>query len=595
MEQQSVTPQILFTLGLAAGAVVLFAWNRVRADVVAVIVMATVILTGLVTPAEGTSGFSNEATLTVALMMVLAAGLARTGAIDILGALVTRLAGGSELRFIGVLLCITIPASAIINNTPVVIVLLPVVLGFARRYGIAASRLLMPVSFGAQLGGTLTLIGTSTNLLVAALIVDLGLPMFNLLDITPAALPLALIGVLYLLTIGRWLTPSREGESNLVARYELRDYLAAVVVAENAPIAGKTLAQSRMAQRLGLNIVAITRGAMRVALPGGHTRIEAGDLLLVEGKVPDIANLEKVAGLRIAGAKPELLAQGVEHEFAEIMVPPRSRLIGRTLRDLGFRARYGLAVLALQRHAAPVHDAVGAIPLEAGDILLAYGPSEALHALHRVGDMVLLGSLELPARRRERLRFAVPIVIAVVVLAAFNVLSIMVAALLGVLAMVLTGCIRPDEAYRDVDWMVLVLLGAIIPLGIAMTNTGTATFLAGRIMTLTEPLGPHGTLAAFYLFTSVLTGIMSNNATAAILTPVAVAIAAGLDVSPLPFVVATMLAASNAFMTPIGYQTNTFIFGPGGYTFSDFLRVGTPLTILLAIAAMFVIPLAFPF
>ena len=595
MEQQAVSQEILLTLGIAAAAMVLFAWNRLRADIVAVIVMATVIVTGLVNPADGTSGFANEATLTVALMMVLAAGLARTGAIDILGALIGRLAGASEVRFIAVLLCITVPASAFVNNTPVVIVLLPVVLGFARQHGVAASRLLIPLSYGAQLGGTLTLIGTSTNLLVASLVLDLGLPRFDLLDITPAAVPLVLIGVGYLLTVGRWLTPSRASEASLVARYELREYLTAVTVEENAPVAGKTLAQSNFGQRHGLHIVAITRGSVRIAIPGGLTRIEAGDVLLVEGKVRDIANLEKTAGLRIAGARPELLGSGVEPDFAEILVPPRSRVIGRSLRDLGFRARYGLAVLALQRHAEPVHEALGAIPLEAGDILLAYGPPEALHALHRTGDMLLLGSLELPARRLEKLRVSVPIVVTVVLLAALNVTSILIAALLGALAMVLTGCLRPDEAYRDMDWMVLVLLAAVIPLGIAMQNTGTATFLASYILVLTEPLGPYGTLAAFYLFTSLLTEIMSNNAAAVMLTPVAVAVATALQVSPVPFVVATMFAASNAFMTPIGYQTNTFIFGPGGYTFADFMRVGGPLNLLLVVTATLVIPLVFPF
>jgi di/tricarboxylate transporter len=595
MEQQAVSQEILLTLGIASAAMFLFVWNRIRADMVAIVVMAILILTGLVSPAEGTSGFANEATLTVALMMVLAAGLARTGAIDILGALVGRLAGASEVRFIAVLLCITVPASAFVNNTPVVIVLLPLVLGFARQHGIAASRLLMPLSYGAQLGGTLTLIGTSTNLLVASLIVDMGLPRFNLLDITPAALPLALIGVAYLLTVGRWLAPSRASEASLVARYELRDYLTAVTVEEGAPVAGRTLAQSNFGRRHGLNIVAITRGEDRIALPGGLTRIEPGDLLLVEGKVRNIANLEKTAGLRIAGAKPELLESGVEPDFAEVLVPPRSRVIGRSVRDLGFRVRYGLAVLALRRHAESVHEALGAIPLEPGDILLTYGPPDALNALHRSGDMVLLGSLELPARRLEKLRFSASIVLIVILLAAFNVTSILIAALLGAIAMTLTGCLRPDEAYRDMDWMVLVLLAAIIPLGVAMQNTGAATFLAGHIMILTEPLGPYGTLAAFYLFTSLLTEIMSNNAAAVMLTPVAVAVATALHVSPIPFVVATMFAASNAFMTPIGYQTNTFIFGPGGFTFADFVRVGGPLNLLLLAAATFVIPLVFPF
>ena len=596
MEPTPLTPQIWLTLGIAAGAVVLFAWNRVRADVAALIIMAAVIVTGLVTPAQGLSGFSNEATATVALMMVLAAGLSRTGAIDLLGATLGRMAGRSELRFLAVVLAITVPASAFINNTPVVIVLLPVVLGFARQNGIAPSRLLMSVSFGSQLGGTLTLIGTSTNLLVAAIIVDMGLPRLGLLDITPAALPLVLIGTAYLLTVGRWLAPTRPGETSLLARYELRDYLTAVSVAQQAPIAGRTLAEVDFGRRFGLQVVAIRRGDLRIRFPGGGSRIEVGDLLLVEGKVPDIAKLERSAGLRIAGARPEQVeGDDSELDLAEVMVPPRSPVIGRTLRDLGFRARYGLAVLALQRHGAPVHAALGAIPLAAGDILLVRGPTDALHGLHRRGDLALLGSLELPARRTRRMPLAVGIVAAVVLLAAFDVTSIFMAALLGALVMTLTGCIRPDEAYRDVDWMVIVLLGGVIPLGLAMQNTGAAAFLAAALMGVVEPLGPYGALAAFYIMTSLLTEIISNNAAAVVLTPIAIAVGIALGVSPMPFVIATMLAASNSFMTPIGYQTNAFIFGPGGYAFTDYVRVGGPLNVLLAIAATFIIPLVFPF
>ncbi len=595
MDRPDLTPEILLTLGIAVGAVALFAWNRVRVDVVALVVMAVVVLSGLVSPQEGLAGFSNEATATVALMMALAGGLARTGFIDRLGAWVARLAGDSETRFLLVLLAFTLPASAFINNTPVVIVLLPVVVGFARRCGIASSRLLMPVSFGSQLGGTLTLIGTSTNLLVAALVIDLGVERFGLFTITPPAAVLAAIGLAYLLTVGRWLAPHRKAPSSLVHRYELRDYLTAVVVAADGPIAGRMLGESRIGERLGLQVVSIRRGEQRIPLPLASTRIEAGDVLVVEGKVTDIANLEKNAGLRIAGTRAEIFEEGEEPDLAEVMVPPRSRVIGRSLRDLGFRARYGLNVLALQRHGSPIQAALGTIPLEAGDILLVQGPSETLEVLHRGGDFSLLGSLELPARRVGRQPLALAILLAVVLLAAFDVLSIVVSALLGAIAMVLTGCVRPDEAYRDIDWMVIVLLGGIIPLGLAMQTSGAADYTAALLLHTADVLGTHGTLAGLYVLTALLTAVISNNATAVVIAPVAVAIANSLQVSPLPFVVATMLAASNSFMTPIGYQTNTFIYGPGGYTFLDFVRVGTPLSLLLAIVATLIIPVFFPF
>jgi di/tricarboxylate transporter len=598
MERPDLTFDMVLTLIVALGALVLFIWGRPRAEIVALLTMAALILFGLVTPAQGTSGFANEATLTVALMMVLAGGLARTGAIDLLGQWVSRLAGKSEIRLIAVVLLVTIPASAFINNTPVVIVLLPVVMGFARRTGLPPSRLLMPLSFGSQLGGTLTLIGTSTNLLVAALVVDLGMERFHLFTITPPAFLLMLLGVGYMLTVGRWLAPSRATSASLLATYELREYLTSIEVEPDAAVADRTLAELRFEQRFGLQVLSIERGDMRIAFPNGSTRLHGGDRLIVRGRVPDLAQVKSLAGLSITGGSPALeegINQELTTELGEIIVPPRSRVVGRTLTDLGFRARYRLNVLAIQRHGAPEHAPVGTIPLEAGDILLAQGSHEAMHELHRRGEFSLLGALDLPARRERRLRIAVPIVVGVVLLAATNLVPILVAALIGALAMILTGCIRAEEAYRDIDWMVIVLLGAIIPLGIAMSVSGAAEYIAVTLVDALRGWGPYAILGMFYLLTSLLTGMMSNNATAVVLTPIAFAVASGLGVSPMPFVVATMLAASNAFMSPIGYQTNMFIYGPGGYAFTDYIRVGGPLNVLMVVAATFAIPLFFPF
>ncbi len=602
--QTPLTPEIVLTLAIALGALALFVWNRVRVDVVGIIVMATLILSGLVTPQEGISGFANEAMITVAAMFVLSAGLVRTGAIDILGKWVARLAGKSELRLLVVTLAIVIPLSAFINNTPVVVVMIPVILGLTRELGLAPSRLFMPISFGSQMGGTLTLIGTSTNLLVAGLVLELGLERIRLFDITPPALVLTVVGVAYLLTVGRWLTPTREATTDLVASYELREYLSALVVEDDSPLAGRTLRDSRFGEEHGLQVIGIERDGERIHFPRGGTTIHAGDHLLVRGKIPNIARIEQVEHLRIAGSKPAFpideeseKAEQKEKEtrLAELIVPPRSPVVERTLRHLNFRGRYGVPVLAIQRHGEPLHDRLADITLEPGDVLLVQGSNEELRQLHRSGDLALLGAVDLPARRTRRLKFSVPILIMVVLLAAFEILPILVSAILGVIAMFITGCVTPDEAYEEVDWMVLILLGSIIPLGIAMQNTGTAQFIAGGMLRLTEPLGLFGTLAAFYLLTSLLTELISNNAAAVVLTPIAVATGLALGVSPLPYVIAVMIAASNSFMTPIGYQTNTFIYGPGGYRFSDFIRVGGPLNLIMLLVATFVIPFFFPF
>jgi di/tricarboxylate transporter len=594
----SLTTETLLVLGVAAGALALFVWNRLRVDVVGILVMAALIVVGLVTPQQGISGFANEAMITVAAMFVLSAGLIRTGGVDLLGRWVARLAGRSELRLLVVSLAIVIPVSAFINNTPVVVVMIPLIMGISREIGAVPSRLFMPISFGSQMGGTLTLIGTSTNLLVAGLVLELGLPRIRLFDITPPALVLAAVGVVYLLTVGRWLTPVREHASDIVSGYELREYLSCLRIGVGSRLVGQTLAGARFGETHGLQVIGIQRGETRIPFPGGDEPMEHGDLLMVRGRIPDIAQVEEVDGLSISGAEPDLsFLEGGEGErrLAEVIVPPRSAAIGRTVKQLDFRARYGVTAIAIQRHGVALTDPIGRTRLESGDVLLVQGSADALKRVHGSHDLALLGAVELPARRTRKLKYALPILAAVVLLAALEVTTILVSAILGVVAMFLSGCLTPEEAYEEVDWMVLVLLGSIIPLGIAMQNTGAAEFLAHHLLRAAAPLGLLGTLAAFYLMTSLLTELISNNASAVVLTPVAVATALALDVSPMPFIVAVMFAASNSYMTPIGYQTNTFIYGPGGYRFSDFVRVGGPLNLLMVTVATFVIPVFFPF
>lgn len=593
---------VLLTFAVLGLALVLFIWNRLRADVVGLIVLATVVLLGLVEPATAVSGFSNEAVITVAAMFVLSSGLLRTGAIDVLGRAVSRLGGRSELRLLLVSLVIVVPLSAFINNTPVVVVMVPVVMGIARQTGATPSRLLMPISFASQLGGTLTLIGTSTNLLVAGLIVELGLPRLQLFDITLPALILTAIGLVYLITIGRRLLPVRESAADLVATYELREYMTVLRVQTDSPLVGRSLRESRLRENLGLNVVAIDRDGQRISTPRGGVQIQAGDVLIAGGRVADIARIADVEHLEILGAEPKVAIFGPagdeaprDTRLAELIVPPRSPVIGRTLRQLHFRGRYGVPVLGMQRHGISLNEALGDVPLRAGDTLLIEGLPSELQQLHDSGDLALLGALDLPTRRRRKMKLAVGIMAIVMAIAAFELLPIMIASILGVIAMFVTGCVKPDEAYEDVDWMVIVLLGSLIPLGVAMQSSGTAALIAKQVLALTGDLGPYGVLAAFYVLTSLLTEIISNNAAAVVLTPIAVATAASIEVSPLPFVIAVMFAASNSFMTPVGYQTNTFVYAPGGYRFSDFMRVGTPLGILIAAAAVAVIPVFFPF
>jgi di/tricarboxylate transporter len=591
---------MLVTLAVGVGAIVLFILDRLPIEVVGLLAMVALMLTGVVTPAEGVSGFASEAILTIAAMFVLSAALVRSGGVDALGRWISRMSGKSDFRLLVVSIAVVIPASAFMNNTPVVVVMVPVLLGLARERGIPASRLFMPVSFASQMGGTLTLVGTSTNLLVAGLVLDLGLPRIRLFDITAPGIVMTLVGVAYLVTVGRRLVPDRDREDDLDERYELGEYLSGLEVEEGSELVGRTLAESGLRQDRELDVLAIERGEEWILLPEGANEIRAGDRMVVRGKIQRITEAENEVGLRISGAEHTLSSHESDTEsgdtaYSELLVPPRSRVVGHSLEELRFRGSYGVPVVGIRRHGAAVHEPMRSVSLHAGDILLVRGTPDDLRRIRATGDLALLGPLELPPRRKRKLPLAAGILGAVVVSAALGFTTIMVGALAGVALALVTGCLTPDEAYEDVDWQPLVLLGSLLPLGIAMQNTGAAELLAAHFLDVTRGLGPTGVLVAFYLLTSILTEVISNAATAVVVTPLAVAMGASLGVSPMPFVVAVIFAASNSFMTPVGYQTNTFIYGPGGYRFTDFMRVGGPLSILFALLAGIVLPWFFPF
>lgn len=590
-------------LGVTALAVVLFVWDRFRPDVVALAVATLLVVTGLVTPAQGVSGFANEATITVAMLLVLSTGLVHTGAVDVVARRAVRLAGGSEWRLLLLAVGAVVPVSAFINNTAAVAILLPVLLGASREVGAAPSRLLMPLSFASQLGGSLTLIGTTTNLLVVGLLIDLGFDRIRIFDITPPALVVAAAGVLYLLTVGRWLTPRREATPDLLESYALHDYLTPLRIQDDSPLAGQSIRESRFGQEQGLTILQVERrDGTAIAAPDAATILRAGDLLVVEGKIPDIARLGEAAGLVVDGADPHLTELGADPaegddpvRLAEVLVPPRSPAAGRSLRSLRLRTRFAVSGLGLRRHGAAIHENMAAVTLRPGDVLLVQGRSSALRQLHDSPDLTLVGPVDLAPRRRKKMKWAVLAMAGAVLLAAFELMPIMVSAMIGVVFLLLTRTVRAEEAYEEMDWMVVVLLAAILPLGIALQQSGAADGIAGWVGAVAAPLGPYGLLAAVYVLTSLLTNAISNVAAAALVVPVAAAVALSAGLSATPFAVAVMFAASNAFLTPIAYQTNMFVYGPGGYRFSDFLRVGGPLSVITAVVSVITIPMFLPF
>ncbi|MDW8344777.1 MAG: SLC13 family permease [Verrucomicrobiae bacterium] len=590
--------QVLVLLILAAG-VVAFATEKVPIDLVAVLIMGVLLFTGLVTVEEGLSGFSNPATITVGAMFVLSAALTRTGVLQPLARFLVRF---SRHPFVFLLLLIPLAAfpSAFINNTPVVAVFLPLVLAVCAKRGFSPSKFLIPLSCAAQFGGTCTLIGTSTNLLVSALAERAGYRPFTMFEFSQLGLIFVAIGTAYFLLLGYWLLPKRAGQE-LTTTYQLGEYITEMRVLPGSSLVGQSVAQAHIGQRYEVTVLEILREDQTLFSPTDEP-IRERDILIVRGRVEELMHFKNATGLAI---EPEFKLRDAllrrDHiTLAEALIPPQSSWIGRTLIELNFHRLTNTIVLAIQRHGQAIREKLRTVRLRMGDALLLMGSKTDVARLRADPNVIVLEPVDEPSLRHHRRPVAVLIVCLVVALATLPVwqgkpLPILVTALLGAVALVLSRCLSLSEAYSAIDWRVIFLLAGVIPLGVAMEKTGVAARFAEWGVWLAGPLGPVAVLSMFYLLTAVLTEVMSNNACAVLLTPIAISTAEQLGVSPTPFLMAVMFAASTAFATPIGYQTNTMVYNPGGYRFSDFLRVGIPLNLIFWATATVLIPRFWPF
>lgn len=602
-----MAPEILLILIITAAAVWLFVTERFRADLVALMVLGVLVLIGLfrpwlgwirperwLTPEEGMSGFSHPATLTVAAMFVLSAGLQQTGAVAIVARMLRRLAG-HPTAFLGVMMLAVGAVSAFINNTAAVAIFLPLVMAACAGGRVSPSKLLIPLSFASQFGGVCTLIGTSTNLLVSSISERAGRGAFSMFEFTPLGVVMLAAGTLYMLIVGRWLLPDRRG-TQLTQNYQLAEYVTELRVLPGSRLAGQTVAGSQFGRKEDVTLLEIRREGRRL-LATAHEPIQADDVLLVRGGARELMavragwKLELEPRFQLADA--ELEAKDLR--LAEALVAPRSGLIDRTLGQVDFRRRYQAIVLAIQTRQQTVREKLNRVRLAFGDALLLLGAREDLARLRDDPDFLLLEGVEEPALRRRKIPLAVGIVAGVVALAAFNVMPILVAAIAGCIAMVTSRCLTLDEAYDAIDWKVIFLLAGVLPLGLAVERTGAAQWLAESTLRVVGPLGPTAVLAALYVLTAVLTEFMSNNATAVLMSPVALLAAVSLDVDPRPLLMGVCFAASTSFATPVGYQTNTMVLNPGGYRYGDFARVGIPLNLLFAALAIYFIPKFWPF
>jgi len=600
-----MTLPIALTLSLLVAAMGLFISGRLRPDLVALLVLMALAITGIITPQEAFSGFSRSAVITILAIYILTGGLYYTGMTRILGRSLLRLAGRGERRLVAMIMLAGAVLSLFMNNIAAGSVLLPAVMGISRQTQTRPSKLLIPLAYGTLLGGMATLL-TTVNILASTALRDQGLAPFGLLSFAPVGGLIALAGVAYMATLGRRLLPDRgvaeqlkqlrRLRTDLAELYGLRENLFEVRVRPDSPLGGQRLADSGLGETLKLNVVAVIRDGARQLAPSPNTMLRPGDTLLVEGPSGIIGELT-AHGLMLAqepggAAGDELTSDQVV--LVEVALSPHADVIGKTLRDIRFRDKFGLSVLAIWREGHPIRVGLSETPLRFGDGLLVQGPRERIEVLRTEPDFIVLEETDVEGIRSGKAYVAALIMALALAPAAFNLLPVAEATLAGAVLMVLAGCLTMDEAYQSIEWPAIFLIAGMLPMGIAMTKTGTADWLSQALITPLASLGPLAMIAGLFLLTAGLTQVMSGAATVVVITPIALSAAAHVQASPYAFAMAVALAASTAFLTPIGHPVNVLVMGPGGYTFRDYFKVGLPLTVLTFIVVLLVLPVFWP-
>lgn len=595
-----MTFEMLFVFGVIVLAVGLFVTEALRVDLTAVLVMAILLASGVVSPEEGIAGFSNQATVTVAAMFVLSGALTRTGAVSAVGGLLSDLFGRSFWLGVVSMMVFAGVVSAFINNTAAVAILLPTVVEAARATDLPPTKLLIPLSFASIFGGVMTLIGTSTNILVSSIAADHGAAAFGMFEMTPLGAIFLVVGLAYMLSVGIPLLPSR-GSEDLEKEYEMRDYLTEITVEPDSALIGKNLRDSPLHRDLDIDVLSVRRENDTFPVPGPDFTLEEDDVLQVRCDLEDLRRLQTRESVRVrlkpekelTEAEPED-AEAEAVELVEAVVAPGSRLAGQSIESSRFRAELGATVLAVRHREQLLHEDLAATELAPGDALLLSVRRDRLENLRRSEAFVLVSEVAVPEIRPKKILVAMPVLVAVVLLAAFEILPIVVSAIAGCVVLMLTRVLTPEEAYQSIDWKVIFLLAGVLTLGSALETTGGAQFLADRLVGFANPWGPIAVVSAFYLLTSFLTEALSNNASAALLAPLAIATAESLGLDSRPFLMAVAFAASASFMTPVGYQTNTMVMSTGQYKFVDFFKVGAPLNFIYWMLATFLIPWIWP-
>lgn len=589
---------ILILLGILAFVIAAFALEWLPLDVTAFVCLGLLLLFGLVTPEQGVAGFSNPAVVTVMMMFILSEGLVQSGAVRQIGYWIARLAGSSGRRASAGLLATTATLSGFINNTAAVSIFIPVALNLAKHYRFPAGKILIPLSYAAIFGGTCTLVGTSTNILVSALAVEHGLPPFSVFEFLYVGGAFLVIGLLYNIYVAMRLLPPRETPANLTEKYQLSEFLTEVRVPVGSRLVGKTVEGERLWDRFRVGVLEIIRGPQKLAGVLDDVAIEASDLLIVRGATEHLLAFKEQYRLLLPSDIKLSDADLADEDniLAEIQLAPNSKIAGATVKEIDFLRKYGCFVLAINRTGEVIRDKIRSIPLKPWDALLVFGPRSRVEGLFS-GPSEFIPLQELSVRLRVSKRWwvgalTIPLV---VVLAATGVMPILKSAVLGVALLLVTKAVRVQQAYRSVDWTVIFVLVGILPLGLAMEQTGLAGIVGETIVRIGQPWGPTVVLSLTILVTSIMTEFLTNNSAAVLMVPIVLSVANQLGIDPKPMLMGVAFAASMSFATPTGYQTNTMVYVPGGYRYLDYVKVGVPLNVLFWIVATLLIPLIWPF
>ncbi len=589
-----MTLQIALLLTIIVIAVVLFTMEHLPTDIIALGIVFLLVITRLIPPEVAFAGFGSDTIVMIFGLLVLTASLMRTGVVDFAGRLLLQVVDKRRDYVVIIIMATAAILSAFISNTATAALFVPITLNLSRRLRLSSSKLLMPMAFASILASSVTLVASSTNIVVSGVMTRYGLPPLGMFELTLVGIPIAVTGVLYMVIIGQRLIPDRSGLSETEELFGIRPYLAEVVVLQDSPLAGKTLVEAALGRDLDLTVLRVIRDGNRYLVPQAQLKLEEEDELLVKGQRSDVLRILDTVGLAFKAdvklSDPRLQAE--DTQLVEVILLPRSPLTGRTLKTLGFRERYGLQVLGVNRRGKSIFRKLSQTRLRTGDQLLIQGPRANIAALDQ-DNFHVLGTVEHQRPNRKRAPIAISMFAGVLLLAALNILSLPVAVLAGTLGVFMTRCITPDEAYREVEWKALIVIGSMLALGAAMEHTGTADYIAGLITQTTQGLSPIGMLTLFFALTLLLTQPMSNQAAAVLVLPVAMQSAIQLGLNPRTFAVMIALGASCSFITPLE-PACLIVYGPGHYRFLDFLKVGSVLTLLVYLVAILLVPWLWP-